>query len=446
MRTHYKLFSCLAIVFFMTFSSCQKDETLNLDSWPMNRSALMIADAEDKASEITVNATYDHEGNLVFDKPVDRTYTFRIVASPEEATVTFEPLLIGISEKNVELSTTKVIVPVGFTDASVTLTAKDGNWEFARSNYDVADYELGVKATVTGYQMPTDTLEAKVMIKKEAYVATCSLEGKNDNTALFELACFNGQIVKQDPISYVFRIQLDRPARKDVKITLMTTGIDEKYMKDITITPAETVIPAGKVSSGDITWSITDDFLLREEGNLSDVLKVDATIDCEDPVVVQNEQKASFTLYVNKLLRAFDFLPGKPAGWTEWDKTGWSVESNARGNPNSIIDGTGGQSGSDIYGHDMLWFTVDLQSEKELSGAGIDYYKNYGKISCPQKVHIWTSSDNVTWTDQGVVNTTVESSHYFRFFNLTNARYIKFELFENSGKIIDVSEVYLYKY
>ena len=92
--------------------------------------------AEDgEGSEITVNATYNNEGILEFDKPT--IFTFRF----------FEP--IG---EDVELSDTKLIIPAGYTDASVTLGIK--NMDVFQSNYDEATCNLGVRATVQGYKMP----------------------------------------------------------------------------------------------------------------------------------------------------------------------------------------------------------------------------------------------------------------------------------------------------
>lgn len=63
-----------------------------------------------------------------------------------------------------ELSDTKLIIPAGYTDANVTLNVKD--MEAFQSNYDEATCNLGVKATVQGYKMPSTTLEAKALIKK----------------------------------------------------------------------------------------------------------------------------------------------------------------------------------------------------------------------------------------------------------------------------------------
>lgn len=45
-----------------------------------------------------------------------------------------------------------------------------------------------------------------------------------------------------------------------IKVKLTTEGVDDEYLKDISITPAEIIIPAGEKTSGDITWEITNDF------------------------------------------------------------------------------------------------------------------------------------------------------------------------------------------
>ena len=143
MRTLYRFFLLLAVGSLTALSGCGEDETPSLATYPDNNFSLVAEDGE--GSEITVNATYNNEGILEFDKPV--IFTFRFNASPEDAIVTFEP--IG---EDVELSDTKLIIPAGYTDASVTLGIK--NMDVFQSNYDEATYNLGVRATVQGYKMP----------------------------------------------------------------------------------------------------------------------------------------------------------------------------------------------------------------------------------------------------------------------------------------------------
>ena len=132
MRILYRFFFLLAISSLTVLSGCREDEDLNLLTYPDNNFTL-AADDED-GSEITVNATYNNDGILEFDKPV--TFTFRFNASPEETIVTFEPM-----GENVELSDTKLIIPAGYTDANVTLNVKD--MEAFQSNYDEAMLRCG---------------------------------------------------------------------------------------------------------------------------------------------------------------------------------------------------------------------------------------------------------------------------------------------------------------
>ena len=338
MRTLYRFFLLLAVGLLTALSGCGEDETPSLATYPDNNFSLVAEDGE--GSEITVNATYNNEGILEFDKPV--IFTFRFNASPEDAIVTFEP--IG---EDVELSDTKLIIPAGYTDASVT---------------------------VQGYKMPSISLEAKALIKKEAYVATGFLEGKAGNKTTFEHIYFNGEFKDTERNLYTFSVQLDRPARKDVKVKLTTEGVDDEYLKDISITPAEIIIPAGEKTSGDITWEITNDFLLRTSADSSNTLNITAVFECEDPVFVQDEKRSSFTLNINKYIRGFEHISYKrPSGWIEWAKQGWSVDvedssdfyQNDGGG--SLIDGETKGNYEGICSDGDISFTLDMGEEKTIT-------------------------------------------------------------------------------
>lgn len=444
MKAHYKLFLSLAMGSFIAFTACQEDEELNLVTFPENQPSITIDDAEG-ASKAMLTAIYKADGTLELDGPVTRTYTFRFAASPKDATVTFDLLTTNIPMENVEISSTKVILPAGSTDASVTVTLKDEDFSFAESNYDAATYELGVKANVEGYNIGTEPIESKVVIEKEAYIAACSIVAQDGNTVTFERAYSNGAIVNSEPISYTFKAQLDKPARKDVKVKLATSGLKEQFISNITITPAEIIIPAGELSSDDITWTITDDFLLTTTEPETHTLVVTASTESEDPVVLVNEKENFLTFNINKVFRNFGYLSDKVSSWTELDKTGWSVQLDPtlRGNGNILVDGRGGSGANDIYKSGNFWFIVDMQSEKTMTGLGLDYYDN-GSASSPQKVTISTSLDNETWVVQGTVDAPQEYSQYFGFYAPVSARYVKVELLERYNYYIDVTEVYMY--
>ena len=215
----------LALATLFTLASCQDDEALDLETFPVNQPVITINGTEG-ASKAELNAIYKSDGTLELDGVVSRTYTFNFLASPEDATVTFDVLSTNIPKENIEISSTKAIIPAGATTASVTVTLKDEDFSFAASNYDAVTYELGVKANVEGYKIGTEAIESKVVIKKEAYIASCSIVGSNGNTTLFERAYSNNQIMNPDPISYTFKVELDKPARKDIRINLTTTGLE----------------------------------------------------------------------------------------------------------------------------------------------------------------------------------------------------------------------------
>ena len=441
MKAHYKLFVSLAIGSFVTFAGCQDDEVVDLVKYPVNQPAITINDAEG-ASKATLTAVYKSDGTLELNGPVTRTYTFHFAASPEDATVTFDVINTNIPKENVEISDTKVVLPAGSTDASVTVTLKDEDFSFAASNYDAATYELGVKASVEGYKIGTESIESKIVIEKEAYIASCSVVGENGNTVSFERAFSQGAIVNTDPISYAFKMKLDKPARKDVKVKLATTGLDEKFMNKITVTPAEITIPAGELESAEITWSITDDFLLTTTEAEFHTLVVAASVESEDPVVKVNSKENILTFNVDKVVRNFKYLSAIGSNWVELSKDGWGAEipSGVSGSASYLIDGNGGSYGSDVYSSNPFWFVIDMKSPQTFLALGMDYYYTYAA----KKVRISTSLDNETWTSQGVLEAPRAGNHYFEFFSSITARYVKVELLAGFSSYIDVTEVYIY--
>ena len=441
MKAHYKLFLSLAIGSFVTFAGCQDDEVVDLVKYPVNQPAITINDAEG-ASKATLTAVYKSDGTLELNGPVTRTYTFHFAASPEDATVTFDVINNNIPKENVEISDTKVVLPAGSTDASVTVTLKDEDFSFAASNYDAATYELGVKASVEGYKIGTESIESKIVIEKEAYIASCSVVGENGNTVSFERAFSQGAIVNTDPISYAFKMKLDKPARKDVKVKLATTGLDEKFMNKITVTPAEITIPAGELESAEITWSITDDFLLTTTEAEFHTLVVAASVESEDPVVKVNSKENILTFNVDKVVRNFKYLSAIGSNWVELSKDGWGAEipSGVSGSASYLIDGNGGSYGSDVYSSNPFWFVIDMKSPQTFLALGMDYYYTYAA----KKVRISTSLDNETWTSQGVLEAPRAGNHYFEFFSSITARYVKVELLAGFSSYIDVTEVYIY--
>ena len=93
-----------------------------------------------------------------------------------------------------------------------------GSPDLIAGKADGAENVIRVKATVEGYRMPSTTLEAKALVKKEAYVAAGFLEGKADSKTEFVHTVFAGNFLETEENKYIFNVRLERPARKDVKV------------------------------------------------------------------------------------------------------------------------------------------------------------------------------------------------------------------------------------
>jgi len=77
MRTLYRFFLLLAVGSLTALSGCGEDETPSLATYPDNNFSLVAEDGE--GSEIIVNATYNNEGILEFDKPAIFTFRSKMV-------------------------------------------------------------------------------------------------------------------------------------------------------------------------------------------------------------------------------------------------------------------------------------------------------------------------------------------------------------------------------
>ena len=104
-------------------------------------------------------------------------------------------------------------IPVGYTDANLTATFDKEKWlELATPERSAQVYEMGVKASVHGYKMNNAASMAKVIIRKEAYLATCYLANEETN---YTFAFNYGQITDDTKVKIEnITVELDRPAEK----------------------------------------------------------------------------------------------------------------------------------------------------------------------------------------------------------------------------------------
>lgn len=381
MKSHYKIFLSLAFGLSVGLTGCQDDEVLDLVQYPINQPEITI-NGEEGESISTIHATYQSNGSLSLDAPVSRTYTFRLKASPEDATVHFDILNTNIPAEKLKLSATDVILPAGLTETSVNVSLQDEDFNFAKDNYDEETYEVGVKATVKGYKIPQDPIESKVIIKKEAYSATCFISAEENQPKAFERTYAKQNILEKDPIAYKFRIKLDKPVRKDVKVKFSTEGIKENFQKDITIVPNEITIPAGEITTDIITWTITNDFLLESTKPENFNITINSNAECEDSVLHVDKEKSALNFNIVKSVRNIGFIDAINNNWKEISKANWNVESiTSTYGIESLIDNNGGPHGSGATSYsESFEFIVDMKTAKTISGLAIDYMNSWGSV------------------------------------------------------------------
>ena len=394
MKSHYKIFLSLAFGLSVGLAGCQDDEVLDLQQFPENQPQITI-DGEEGATTSTIHAVYQSDGSLSLDGLVSRNYTFNFAPSPEDAIVNFELINSNIPAEKVSLSTQQTTIPAGFVTTGVAVTLKDEDFSFARENYEETTYELGVKAIVQGYKIGKEPVESKVIIKKEAYKASCYIELEEGQESYFKRSYFNQSII-EEPVAVSFRAKLDKPARKDVKVRFATTGIKEQFAKDITFTPSEVIIPAGKLASDTITWTVSNDFLLETDQPETFDIKIKATYECEDPVVSTQEELSTIALKVDKK-KIYINPNGNLDKFNQLATDSYTVTFNGE-NIDYVSD-----NNMDTFAYNQKTVTLvfDLQSVQNLIGISYGTQKGFTENK-PRNVKVEVSNDGEEYTDLGV--------------------------------------------
>lgn len=431
-----------------TFLSCQDDETLNLESYPINIPNILVEDADKLPQKL--KATYQNDGSLALNGSLSRTYVYRFKASPEEMVVDFSPIGTNIPLEKITLSTKQVRLAPGETDAVVTVSLQDDDFSFAAANVNEEKYELGVKANVSGYNTVAEPIEKKLEIEKEAYKVFVSFNGANDNTAHFIRTLAAGAIQEEDPIQYTFKIALDKPASKDVALTIVTEGIDEQFNNEITILPANIVIPTGQTVSEEVTWTIGNNFLTADELPSDFNLKLKMSISSQDETV-QTEALNEVNIQIVKRVVNVGSVGEIPSDWTVIDKSNFEPAAMASvdGNPTCLFDGKAGIDDKSVTAYSWFMpatFGVNMKESHMVKGISVHYTNYYGSIASASDLTIYTSTDGSTWVEQAnMPGLSATGMHIFKFYTPVTASHIKVNCNAVHDFILSVCELTVYE-
>lgn len=423
-------------------SGCQKEEELNLTTFGETKGQVLVEGLESPA-DFNIEGKYDEMGQLNFSKDVNRTFVFRIPASPNEVTMYFEPYAKNIPLDKITLDKTEETLKPGFTDVKVMASLTDEGLELLRTTYTEQQYEIGVIAKMKGINVATDTLMSKIVLNKEEYVIDYSI---NSRIMSFyaDRAYVDGKIMSDEPISLTFKVKLSKPASKDLKLKVSTFGMPEAFKQTIKVMPAEIIIPAGELSSPDITWQVSDDFMLTNDKSEEFKFKIFTDFETEETARIEKIlTKDTLRLNVLKEVKNIDIVPTRPEGWVAYDKAGWSVDGL---NPDNIWYGDisyiiDGDNSSIAYGYPFD-YVIDMKQEQKIDGLKVIFYSYPGMA--PEEMRISVSTDGQNWESQGKVGfNSGEMEGIVVFYKPATARYIKIE--QNDPSYVAVSEFSVFK-
>lgn len=408
-------------------AGCREEEELNLAGYPDVEVGVVIADAEN-AAEATVKATYAAgTGELQLDGALTRTYIFSLsTPSPKDASFVVEPIFSNIPEELVTISETELFIPAGSISASVTVGLVDENTSFMADEYTAQTYELGVRLiSADGSQLELTQTEARLKIEKEAYVSVASVQGVDGSTsAEFRRTYIEGGIINTDPISYEYRVVLDKPALHDLTFTVSSTGAPENSGERFSA--SQLTVTAGKLESTSTVWSLTDDFLEVDDQPFECMVQLTAAPAGDETAAVMSEEQGSCAIAVLKVFDRMTFLSALDPSWVEFDYSTWTVDPASIGN--KLFD-----NNTKTYIDDES-FVIDMQEVKTVYGLSFQGASDYvGYV--PRIYRVSGSVDGVDWSSWGEMDrydapTGSYTPLYIALVLPADVRYLKFEVVE----------------
>lgn len=441
------VFSFVLLVGVVT--SCQKDEELNLIEYPENP----ISVSSDEGVNVNIIATYDGEGNIQFSNSLQKTWRVSLdTPSPKDASIGVSPVLVNIPEDKITLSADKLTIPAGFAFGDITLGIKDDDVSFIQDNLDAQTYELGLSVVeAEGLNLNIESSMGKLIIEKEKYKANISIAGEEGNSVQMKRVYRNGEVLG-DPISYSFKLQLDKPAKENLTVNFVSDGIPDEFKNSSVFTPASIVIPEGAKESDEITWTISNEFLKTTEEDETFDINLKAELS-ECKYAELNSDNANIQIQLIKTSSVLELVYGTDSDWLSIDRANWNVTlgNNWSGNLDACID-------NNFYTYNQFIeidssigeIVFDLQQNEKLSGLraqfGYEYsYPNY-KYFAPIKTEILVSSDNQEWNSLGILDTEQAQLHYIKFVIPSETRYLKYRATVNSDlAMIRLIDLQLYK-
>ncbi len=427
----------------LLFASCTEKEDLGFSDSDFNSALSLSIDGFDEGiMSVDLDGSYDENGALELTGAVTRSYTFALnKAAMDEVLLKVEPFALNIPEDKYSISATNLVIPVGERSATVTVALNlndEGNEEtsFIADELAAQNYELGVRLlSMDGGDnvVFSGEKEAKIALEKIAYEALLTVEGSGNNSATFKRSYAEREILDEEPMTYTFRVVLNRPAHEDITFNFETTGLPEQFKNTLTFTPAEIVIPAGEKSTGYIQMTLADDFLETTTEPETHDIAIKVVPVCDDPTLVVNEETTTINLHVEKFRNILQIVNGVDASWIQYDRTGWKGYINEIGgvSADNMFDNADGWN---YYSYNKYVHIYDMLESRDLCGFGIYYYYGqYYNFYAASATTVEVSNDGETWETVGMVEGQKGRIYIAVLGDGANGRYIRVTGESSSG-------------
>lgn len=412
---------------------CQTEENLDLVDFSTITANVSVCGAENDASTITLRALYNGDGELILEDKVPQQYVISLnTASPEDIVLYLEPIVTNIPTEKVVLSDTELHFPAGTVSRTISVTLTDEEFAFAQTERGEKKYEAGVRIIgLRGRDVVLAESEAKIIVEKDAYRASVSLVGVDEEETDFELPYWDGEIFSDTPIRYTFKAQLDRPAMADVTVTVSVDGMEPQYASFSSFSVEKLIIPAGqKESTESATWTLQNTYF-EQTDPMSYTLMLTPNIQSDD-IAVSNGTSPVFT--IKKFFQALSIESEIPAGWELLDRKGWSVTGelsvpNSGATTEGLENILDGDESTNWGASQIFTVNIDMQANRDISGLVIRYFVNaWNEPYSSQRVNILISDNNEDWTSLGSYKFDLMPLHIFKCLSTMTTRYIRLEI------------------
>jgi hypothetical protein len=427
----------------LVLSACAAKEKLDLASYPEIEMELNISDLATATPQLELTAQYNSTGDLALDGVLTHNYLIKLTkASPQDLMLRLEPIAVNIPMEKVTLNQTEYTIPAGEVELPIIVTFTDADFNFAAPNKDAQTYEIGVRVVdVKGVSDAAKMIgtEAKVVVNKEVYSANVSVADVEGRTKDFTRSTWDGAIYETNPMTFDFKVYLDRPASADINVTFSLESLAAEFADDWSVTPSTVVIPTGSVISETVTFSLNNDFLTATTGAEDYALTLKADYESVDTYTSLAEDKESIIINIAKKIDALKVVsPNKPATWpSKLSSSEWTVD------PTNLFDGST-TSYTTLSANATRSVTADMKDVKLLNGFFIRPYNNSAAYNC-QTVEVFISDDEVTYTSIGKKTvTTMPTGHVFELWAAVSTRYLKFDLLRTTSGTCRIAEIEIY--